>query len=117
MNLKEAQQQLQLADKTNQNSNFIRKDSGKAAILKSQEERPTVQSNRTKYTGLTSQDLNPRYKLVKAQRQRVRHNTADDLAHDETALQVQRDQFSATTAYDLRPDLKPRPFTYRQVFK
>ncbi len=94
-----------------------RRDSGAAALQGSQSAaQQASQSARSKYTGVSTSELNARTRMVAARRSNFVTKGAEDLSRGNQAVMAQKDKFTPTQVYDLRPDLKPRPITYRQVF-
>lgn len=122
--MREGTKPLRLADKGDPDPDAPPpRTSGKAAIIGGEinTDQAASQRTRAKYIGRTTQDLRDGAggdaKLVRAVRNKFVHNTADDITDKETALMVKKNKFAPTGSYDLRPDLKPRPITYRQVLK
>lgn len=115
------EQQLRLAGKPaagfDPDGTVSRKDSGSSALMSMRQQGAAAQSNRSKYMGTTSSDLSPVTKLVHTKKNAFAGSSASDIDQGRMALTTKKSVFTPTQSYDLRPDLKPRPITYKQVLR
>lgn len=95
-----------------------RRDSGRAALERSQSKTSGQSTTaRSKFSGITSNDLRADKRMVAAPKNRLTSVSTDNINPGEVALVQQRSISAPRSSYDLRQDLKPRPVTYRQVFR